>query len=176
MSRKKRIRKQEEKASAATAAAAAPDPPAKPVDPTAARRLAVFGIAFCGLLMGLVTGINHIPEAPATVADPAARAVFQGAVFGVQPLDWPRGMQLGLAGWIFGMTAGVSLLLEPARTLGAWLLGTLGLAAGLGLGMGVVPGAVGWLVGFMTAVKAVPAGEPGGGKRKDEGAHAVASP
>lgn len=172
MSRKKRIRKQEEKAAAAPAAAAAAGPPPKPVDPTAARRLAVFGIAFCGLLMGLVTGLNHIPEAPATVADPAARAVFQGAVFGVQPLDWTRGMQLAVAGWIFGMTAGVSLILEPARTLGAWLLGTLGLAAGMGLKLGVVAGSVGWLLGFMTAVKAVPAGGSSP-NRPTGGAHPV---
>jgi len=170
VSRKKRIRKQEEKAAAVSAAAEVAAPPPKPVDPTAARRLAVFGIAFCGLFMGLVTGVNHIPEAPATVLDPAARAVFQGAVIGVQPLDWTLGLQLGLAGWIFGMSAGVSLILEPARTLGAWLLGTLGLAAGLGLNLGVVPAAVGWLVGFMVAVKAVPTGARPNG----EGAHAVA--
>ncbi len=157
MSRKKRIRKEAQTAaSPAAAAAAKPAKPSKPVDPTAARRLAVFGIAAVWLFMGLVTGVNHIPEAPASVIDPAARAVFQGAVLGVQPLDWARGLQLGLAGWIFGLTAGVSLILEPARTLAAWLLGALGLAAGLGLGQGVILGAIGWLVGFMVAVKAVP--------------------
>lgn len=119
-----------------------------------ARKLAMAGFAVTGGVAGVLAGLNHWSEAPASVQGAYAMTVWLGAALGDLSLDWVRGILTGVMGLTVGLTLGATIGWRSPKMLASWVLG--GLAMGIGLASTGSPlvGAIGWLLGMTIAMKA----------------------
>ena len=120
-----------------------------------ARKMAMIGFSICGVVLGLLAGINHWTEAPATVISGSfGDTVWLGAALGELQLDWVRAIMTGALGLLVGLTLGATVGFRSPRMLACWVLGGVALAIGMVSTHNPAIGAIGWLLGITLALRA----------------------
>ncbi len=108
--------------------------------------VAVFGLGFCGFMIGFLTGANELPpsEGYHTLL---GVMTWQGGVTGLQEFHYAQGLLLGILGGVIGATVGRSLLMPSQKMIAALSTALLGLL--LMIPFGIIPGLLGWIAGFI---------------------------
>lgn len=113
------------------------------------RLVAMLGFGFCGLLVGFLTGANHLVPVPETLAGSIlAQAGWVGASVGSRVIDLVGGLSGALLGGVVGSTLGFSLFLAPSVMLLSWTAAGALLTVGMSLTGNAALGAIGWMAGY----------------------------
>lgn len=114
------------------------------------RLVAMFGFGFCGLLVGFLTGANHLVPVPEALAGSIlAQAGWIGASVGSRVIDVMGGLSGALLGGVVGSTLGFSLFLAPSVMLLSWTAAGALLTVGMTLSGNAALGAIGWMAGYV---------------------------
>lgn len=126
-----------------------PTTPSKQVQP---QPYHVVALALIGAALGILSGLNGWPDAPATMVAPEARAHWLAFMLGGQNYDTASAAAGGLLGAVVGAGFAASFFFPERKMVTFWVCAGVGLIGG-GLAMHTMTGAAGgWILGWLLAM------------------------